>query len=138
MANAKGIDFQLYVNTGTYALPVYTVVGGQRGATLNQTKDTIESTNKTTGGYKTFEAIFKEWSIDADSMLIFEDAGFLALQAAYQDDTLLKVQIKDDAGNIFEGDVFITEMPLEFAYDDFATLTVTLQGTGALVFTPAV
>lgn len=121
----RGVDIQLKVGT--------TFLGGQRGATLNQSTETIETTSKSTGGWKEFVSSFREWSIDCDGLLPDTDTSFTALKTAYNAGTTIEVSLVDADGDGYKGNVIITDFPLEYPYDDTATYSVTLQGTGALV-----
>jgi TP901-1 family phage major tail protein len=131
----RGMDMVLYTNTGTAELPVYTAISGQRGATLNRSAETVETTNKNTGGYKTFATSFKEWSIDTDGMLIFSDESYNILEQAYLDNAPLTVQLKTENGEIYEGEVIITDFPIEAPYDDMVTYSISLTGSGELTRT---
>ena len=109
------------------------VLGGQRGATLNRGSETLDVSNKATGGaWKEFIAGAKEWSIECDGILIDGDASFTALETAFLNGTIVKVKIGDDAGWGYNGNAIITDFPIEAPYDDALTYTVTLQGTGEL------
>ena len=132
MAQIKGIDFLISINTGTDAAPVYTKVGGQRGATLNRSAETLESTNKDSGDFKEFEYSFKEWSVDADGLLVVDDAGFTALEKAFMDSKKVKVQVGLPSGMKYEGLAIITDLPIEMPYDDLVTYSSTFQGSGVL------
>lgn len=132
----KGIDFLLYANTGTDAVPVWTKIAGQRGATLNRSAETMESTSKDSTGWKEFEQSFKEWSIEAEGLLVDGDAGYLELEEAFNNGTKLKVELKmDTAGDKWTGSVIVTDLPVEMPYDDLVSYSVTLQGSGALTKT---
>lgn len=135
MAHENGIDFILNVNTGTDSVPVWTKVGGQRGATLNRSADTVETTSKDSDGYKSYEASFKDWSIDADGLIVTDDAGWVEMEDAFEAGSKLKVQFVTASGDKYDGSVIITDFPVEAPYDDMATYSVTLQGTGAPVKT---
>jgi TP901-1 family phage major tail protein len=137
MAQVKGINFLVMVNTGTDTTPVYTKVAGQRGATLNRSAETLETTSKDSDGFKEFETSFKEWSIEADGLLVDGDAGFEALEDSFMNGTKLKAQLQTSSGDKYEGMVIITDLPIEAPYDDMATYSVTLQGTGFLTKTVA-
>lgn len=137
MGQVKGIDFLVHVNTGTDILPVYTKVGGQRGATLNRSAETLETTSKDSAGFKEFESAFKEWSIEADGLLVEADEGFKALEEAFMGSKKVKVQVATTSGSKYEGLAIITDLPLEMPYDDMATYSVTLQGSGTLTKNPA-
>ena len=120
----RGVDVQLKIGT--------TFLGGQRGATLNQSTETIETTSKSSNGWKTFESSFKEWSIDCDGLIPENDTAFSALKTAYGAGTAIEVSILDKGGDGYEGSAIITDFPLEWLYDDTATYSLTLQGTGPL------
>lgn len=109
------------------------VLGGQRGATLNRGSETLDVSNKATGGaWKEFITGAKEWSIDCDGILIDGDSAFTALETSFLSGTIVKVKIGDDAGWGYEGNAIITDFPIEAPYDDALSYTVTLQGTGEL------
>lgn len=135
MAYEKGVSVLLKVNTGTDLLPVWTAVGGQRGATLNRSADTIETTSKDSTGYKSYAYGFKDWSIDADGLLVTDDAGYGELEDAFIAGTTIKVDVVMASGDKYSGDVIITDFPIEAPYDDMTTYSVTLQGSGALTKT---
>jgi TP901-1 family phage major tail protein len=130
----RGMDMLLYANTAPEGSPeTYVAIAGQRGATLNRSAETIETTNKTTGeGYKEFATSFKEWSIDTDGMLIFDDSSYNALETAYLNNSPLTVQLKSTDGETFSGTCIITDFPIEFPYDDMATYSISLTGSGPL------
>lgn len=129
MAQVKGIDFLVMVEQ---ADGVFVKVGGQRGATLNRSADTLETTSKDSDGFKEFESAFKEWSIDADGLYVAGDTGFQALEDSFMNGTKLKVQLAMPSGEQYEGMAVITDLPIEAPYDDMATYSVTLQGSGKL------
>ena len=130
MAGAKrGLNVIISVKKGSE----YKVVGGQRGATLNRGSETLDVSNKATGGaWKEFIAGAKEWSVDGDGILIDGDEAFGLLEDAYLSGELVEVKIGDDSGWGFQGNAIITDFPVEAPYDDALSYSMTLQGTGAL------
>lgn len=135
---AKGISFILEANTGTEAVPVWTKVAGQRGGTLNRSKETIDNTSKDTDGWVEKDYGLGEWGIDADGLLVESDAGYRALEDAFMNNTILQVRWVTGAGHKYTGKVLITDFPQEGPYDGEATYSVTLEGTGKPVKTLAV
>lgn len=133
----KGFDILLKVKE---ASGVAQVVAGQRNATLNRGKETIETTNKTTGGWKTFLPGLKEWSVDADGVYIIDGEGYALLEDAFNNDKAIIVELGEaGAGELgFTGDAILTEFPIECPYDDTCTYSITLQGTGELKPIPGV
>lgn len=109
------------------------VVGGQRGCTLNRGAETLDVSNKATGGaWKEFIAGAKEWSIDCEGILIDGDEAFASLETAFNAGTTVKVKIGDDSEWGYEGTAIITDFPIEAPYDDALSYSMTFQGTGAL------
>ncbi|SHK48969.1 phage major tail protein, TP901-1 family [Paramaledivibacter caminithermalis] len=131
---AKGVDFVIKIEDG--GLPgTYNILGGQRGATLNRSSETIDITTKSSSGWRENEASIKEWSIEADGLLVESDTAFSDLESAYMNGTKVLVELATAAGNKYSGEALITDFPIEAPYDDTATYSVTLQGTGALTKT---
>ena len=126
----KGADLLLYVNTGTTQSPVWTKVGGQKNATLSEERDTIEMTSKDNDGYRTFEPSLGAWAVSADGLYIADDAGYLALQEAMREGEKVKVQLWKGVSVFFEGLGVLTSSELEMPYDDGATYSVEIQGSG--------
>lgn len=140
MANVDktGINFLIYVNTGTPTVPVYTLVAGQRGATLNRSRDTVELTNKTTGdGFKEFAGTSAEWSVDFDGLLVESDTALQSLEDAFFNNEEVLVRFQTASGNKYEGNTIFTDFPIEAPYDSEVTYSGTLQGTGAYTKTTA-
>lgn len=130
MAGAKrGLNILVSVKSGGE----FKAVGGQRGATLNRGSETLDVSNKATGGaWKEFIAGAKEWSIDADGILIEDDTAFQLLETAYLSGDLVEVKIGEDSGWGYTGMAIITDFPVEAPYDDALSYSMTLQGTGEL------
>lgn len=132
MANIKGVDVLIEMNTGTVEAPVWTKIGGQRGGTINRDKDTIESTSKDSAGFKEFEAGLKEWTIETDGLVVVDDEAFSALEDSFMNDTKLKVHAKMPSGTKYEGMALVTSLPTEIPFDDLVSWSATFQGTGKL------
>jgi TP901-1 family phage major tail protein len=107
------------------------VLGGQRGATLNRSSETIDITNKVSGGWTEKIASVKDWSVDCDGIFVVDDEALDAIETAVLSSTVVNVKIAD-ANWGYKGKAIITDFPIEAAYDDAATYSLTLEGTGAL------
>ena len=112
-------------------------VAGQQGTTLNMNADTIDVTDKTSGGWKTYMPGLKEWSIDQDVFYTIGDESNKLLLNAYLNrepiTVFLQVGKDDEAGRIsFEGEAYITEFPMDFALDNAASISMSLSGASAL------
>ena len=122
--NAKrGLDIKISIGEQFLA--------GQRGATLNRSAETIDITNKVSAGWKEIITSVKEWSIDCDGVFVADDAALKALETAFNANTVVDVKISDGTWG-YKGKAIITDFPIEAPYDDAATYSITLQGTGEL------
>jgi predicted secreted protein len=104
-------------------------------ASLKAGRDTIDVTNHDSGLWKEFLKGHKNWSVTLEANSIPGDtAGQVALIASYLNDTILEdLAITDhDGGVAITGDMFVTDLTLDFPLKDKQAFTVTLQGTGAL------
>lgn len=135
MAGVSGINFLLKVNTGTSGSPVYTSVGGQRGATLNLGMSPIDTTSKDSANWEEHVAGNRNWSIDADALILESDTGYAELIDWYFNNTQLQVEILTAGSHTFIGLASVTSLPHDMPHDGEATFSVTLQGSGALVYT---
>ena len=107
-------------------------LGGQRGATVNLTSEPLDATSKTTDGWYDYITGMKEWSIDCDGLVLESDTAYAYLEDAYFNDKTVKASVGLPSGTVYEGDIIVTEFPIEAPYDDLATYSATLQGAGAL------
>lgn len=137
MPGVSGVDFVVQVNTGTEAAPIWTTVGGQRNATLHRTTDTINLTTKDSNGWEENEPTIRHWSIDFDALLLEDDAGYAALEDAYDNKKQLQVQVLTPAGNKYTGKATLADLTAEGPMEE-ATISGTLTGSGPLTKTSAV
>ena len=122
--NAKrGLDIKISIGEQFLA--------GQRGATLNRSAETIDITNKVSAGWKESITSVKEWSVDCDGVFVEDDTALKALETAFNANTMVDVKISDGEWG-YKGKAIITDFPIEAPYDDAATYSLTLQGTGEL------
>lgn len=127
----KGVDILILVDTGTDGTPQWTPVGGQRGATLSESRETIDVTHKASGGYKEYEYGDGEWSISCDGVLIPDDTAYKALVDAMRQEKKVKVRWQEEGTATFEGLALVTSRDLEGPYDGEANYSMELQGSGA-------
>lgn len=131
MPAVSGVDFLVKANTGTEGAPVYTTIGGQRNCTLNLDGDGIDTTSKDSNGWHEEIAGINNWSIDFDALALEDDAAYLELEDAYMNRQLLLVQLATPGGKTYTGKARVT-LNIEGPYDNEATVSGTLTGSGAL------
>lgn len=126
MANTdakRGLDIILTIDNK--------VVGGQRNATLNREAEVIDITNKVSGGWTENMTSVKSWSIEGDGIFVVDDAALDAIETAFLNGSWVEVKVADDAWG-YQGRGVITDFPIEANYDDAATYSITITGSGAL------
>ena len=121
----KGLDILVYVGTKA--------VGGQKGCTLTMEAETIDVSNKNDFGWASTIGGAKSWSVSCDGQFIANDEGQKALMSAFVAGTEVQVEMKNTAQSIyFAGKAAITSLEVDAQFDDVATMTMELQGIGAL------
>lgn len=111
-------------------------ISGQQGLTINRSADSIEITSKDTkGGWKSYLAGMKEWSIDNDGLYVPNDESHSILSQAFENGDPVCVKVVDSKRKVgmFGGLAVITDYPIEAPYDDSVTYSITLSGMGALI-----
>lgn len=139
MAKTAGVDVLLKVKVAS----VYTVLGGQSGASLSRSASTFEVTDKNSGGWTEAMASFKSWSIECDAFVVLGDTAMEQLVTSFNAGTPLDISIRvgattDANGYTMTGAVLITDFPEEYPQDDAVVISLTLTGTGALTRTKGV
>ena len=113
------------------------ILGGQRGATLNRSAETLDSTTKESDGWQENEAGNKSWGIDADGIYVADNSAYTRLEEAYLNSSHIGVYLELPSGTKYVGRAIITDLPIEAPYDDLVTYSVTLTGSGSLTKTDA-
>lgn len=126
MGKIKGIDF--IVKFGEE------VLGGQRGASLSVSSDTVDTTTRDSNGWKEKDYSMKEWSVSTDGLLVENDACYEALEAALFNGTILDIVV-DRKGTKYTGKCLITSFENDAPYDDNLSYSISIEGTGELVKT---
>lgn len=132
----KGFDLALYVNTQTDEFapePTWSMVGGQRNASLERSKEVTAINHKGEEGMETDHfATTSTWSISADGVLFLDDLAYDFLEEAYDAGDKIMVELRR-GGKQYSGKAIITSMPIEGAHDSEASYTIELQGCGKLL-----
>lgn len=113
----------------------YIAVGGQTGASLSRSAETIDVSDKTSGGWSESIMGLKSWSVDCDGFVTLGDEGFKLIHEAFDNRVPLEIEIKigEEGGYTYTGKVVITDFPEEYAQDSAVTYSLALQGASPLV-----
>lgn len=132
MAGKKiaGVDVLLKIKKGGS----FVVVGGQKGASLSRSAETIDVTDKTSEGWSESIVGLKSWSVDCDGFVTLGDVGFEALHEAFDNRQALDIEIKvgNETGYTYTGSVVITDFPEEYPQDDAVSFSLSLAGASKL------
>lgn len=126
----RGVDILVEVESEEEGQ--FVTVGGQRGATLNETVETVDVTSKDSGGAYEYDYGFFGWTISADGLYVKNDEGYELLKQAMRQKKKVKVQIKEEGTATETGEALVISRDLEGPYDGEVTYTIELQGTGNL------
>ena len=112
-----------------------TILGGQKGASLSRSAETLDVSDKTSGGWSESLVGLKSWSVDCEGFITLGDEGLEAMYDAFDNRTSIDIEIKigGQGGFTYNGSVVITDFKEEYAQDDAVTYSLTLQGASALV-----
>jgi len=127
----RGVDILLVVEDET-TTGTFNVLGGQRGATLSEERETVDTTSKDSDGVSEFEYGNYTWSVSADGVHVASDEAYLYLKKAIREAKKIKIRFLEDNVAVEEGTVLLTSREFEAPYDGETTYSVEMQGTGAI------
>ena len=129
MAVTKGLDILIYAGADSNKK----AIGGQKGCTLTMEADTIDISNKNDFGWASFIGGAKSWSVSCDGQFIADDQGQQALFDAFVAGTEVQVEMKNTGESVyFAGKAAMTSLEIDAQFDDVCTLSMELEGIGAL------
>ena len=131
-----GKDYLLYIAAivGPATTESWCILGGQKGATIDESSDDIDATTKTTGGYKATLQGLTSWSIDFDALALLpgSDNGVTALKIAKAQRKQIKVKVRYPDNSYRVGWCSSSTYTVEASHDGAATLKGKLNGNGPL------
>jgi predicted secreted protein len=95
MAHVLSQNAKFYRNTGTYAVPVWDLVGNVKDLTLSLEKDETDVTTRSGGGWKEFVDGMKDATVEFGMLWDTGDADFDAFQGAFINNTAVEVLVLD-------------------------------------------
>lgn len=125
---SRGVDFLIFVEGTAGEMQR---IAGQRGGTFNMSSDELDLTSKDNYGFADRDYGIQDWSIDGDGVYIEGDTSHDAILDAFLAREAVTVRWQFPTGKAYEGEAIITDFPIEAAYDDVATYSITLAGKGA-------
>lgn len=122
----NGTDVLILIDVGGYP----TVVGSQRDATLDESNDTIDMSSKD-AREGSFEAGRYTSEISLDALYVPDDAAYGALKDAMRSGTLVTVVTQEAGVDQEQASAVVTSLSSEFPDQGEATVSISLQVSGA-------
>jgi len=130
MAEINGADVVLRVNTGTYDTPVWTTVGSQGNVVFNENVDVIDVSSKDSRNRKLLPGRYSA-SVTLDALYVPSAAGYTALRDAMRNGTVMKIRRQYSGTDTEQADCIVTSMSDSFPDQEAATISVSVEVTGA-------
>lgn len=105
----NGTDMLLYVNTGTAAVPAYTLVGSQRDVTFDESNEEIDVSSKDSRAKRVLYGRYSA-SVSLDALYVVDDAAYQALQDAQRDGDLILIERLEANGRDETADALISSL----------------------------
>ncbi|WP_304428076.1 phage tail tube protein [uncultured Clostridium sp.] len=115
----------------------YVVVGGQKGASLSRSAETIDVSDKTSGGWAESIMGLKSWGVDCEGFVTIGDEGYELLESAFENREAIDVELKVGGADGYTrtGKAVITDFPEEYQQDSAVSFSISLQGASPLTKT---
>lgn len=131
----NGADVLIFANTGTDAVPVWTVVGSQRDVTISEDTAVIDGSSKD-GRAARVQAGRYSSTLSLDAVYVPGDAAYAALKTAFRAGTLIKCRIKESGVDKEEGKFLITSLERNHPDQEESTLSLDLSLDGSFTTLP--
>jgi len=125
----NGADVLLYVNTGTTAVPAYTLVGSQRDVTFDESTDEIDVSNKDSRAKRVLPGRYSA-SVSLDALYIVDDEAYLALRDANRDGDLILIERVEANGRDETATALVTDISEALPDQGEGTISVSLTIDG--------
>ena len=127
----NGTDVLVKVDTGD-SVENWVTVAGQRDVTFSESTASIDTSSKDSGRHGNRIAGRITETVDLDSLVIFSDAGYTALQTASRDGTEIRLQkFRTASGAMEEVEAIITTRNESFPDQGAAVMSVSFETNGA-------
>lgn len=131
MAFKLGMNARLYYKAGGQGgTGSWTVLNNVRDLTLNLETGEADVTTRANNGWRATVATLREASVEFEMVWDTDDAGFDAIRLAFLANSIIGLQILDDAyptGQGLQGDFMITGFSRNEALEEALTVSVTAK-----------
>lgn len=114
----------------------YNDVGTMRSFGLTSSRGTTDVTSFDDASWAKGISALREWSVDSEAIYTYSDTAQQALWTALGSDTLYYFKLTSAADTVgvyeYSGQGWVTELTFEGETNEVTTLSVSIQGDGAL------
>lgn len=125
----------VYLNFGesaTEASPKWAMIGGQKSGDLDLSADSIDASDKTSGGWGEKYPGIKTSELSVEGNIVGGDEAYQALRDAFNAGEPVDICRYDSKNKTADRNWYsITELSDETPHDDVATFSMKLEGIGA-------
>ncbi len=129
----RGKDVLAYLNYGegaTESSPVWFLLGGQRNADMSRTAESIDASNKSSGGWgETYPGI-RNTELSVECIQGKNDEGYAILKDAFNSGEAVDICRYASDGTAVRNWYHITDLSDATPHDDMVTYTMKLGGVG--------
>ena len=126
-----GKDTLLYIASKQTPL-TWLLVGGQKNSPLKEQADSLDGSDKSSGGWKKGIPGMKSWSIEYDGLYVLNDNAVDILRYSFREGKAVYVRVEYPDGSYKQGWANTTSFEDNNASDVIQTLKVSLTGYGAI------
>lgn len=90
-----GMEAKIYYNSGTYAVPIWNVMGNAKDVNLNLEKATADGTTRDNNGWRAWIASLIDGTVDFEALWLSRNAGFKVIKRAFFKNETLEMAIMD-------------------------------------------
>lgn len=109
-----------------------TPLAGQQNASLNQTAEVINITNKINGDWRENLTGARSWRVVCSGLYVVTEGKLNVLQDAFMNNTPLDIEISLDDAH-YTGSALLVNFPINTDFNRGATYRAEFLGTGPLV-----
>ena len=131
----NGADVLVLVNTGTEQTPVWTVVGSQRNATVDEATEVIDISSKEKRARRILPGRYSS-TLNLDGLYVPDDTAYGLLQSAMRNGTYIQVMIQKENEQVESASGVVTSLSREYPDQGESTVTITIEIDGE--WTPVV
>lgn len=132
-SGTEGQNTVIMVNTGTLAVPIWTLVAGQRNAIFSDDAGEVDFSSKDDVTYSEFGYGKLTGTVNFSGMIVVGDSGYAKLRQAWQNRELVRLVERLDGVNLQYQDAVITNLTRTYPDGDASTYDVATRVSGAPV-----